>query len=132
MNLFVIIAALAGVATGFFIGMVLLRKSIEKKSAHILKDAINEAEMIRKDKILEAKEKYLQLKSEHEKQVNERNQMLSSAENRVKQKEMTLNQRLEEHQRKQKELQQMKDNLSVQIEALTKKDCSREYSENSF
>lgn len=126
MNLFVIIAALAGVATGFFIGMVLLRKSIEKKSAHILKDAINEAEMIRKDKILEAKEKYLQLKSEHEKQVNERNQMLSSAENRVKQKEMTLNQRLEEHQRKQKELQQMKDNLSVQIEALTKKETEVE------
>lgn len=126
MNLIVIIAALAGVATGLFIGMVLLRKSIEKKSAHILKDAVNEAEMIRKDKILEAKEKYLQLKSEHEKQVHERNQVISAAENRVKQKEMTLNQRLEEHQRKQKELQQMKDNLGVQIEALTKKEAEVE------
>ncbi len=123
MNLLVIIAALAGVAAGFFIGMVLLRKSIEKKSAHILKDAMNEAEMIKKDKILEAKEKYLQLKSEHEKQANERNQAISASENRIKQKEMNLNQRLEEHQRKQKEFQQLKENLSLQIEALSKKEA---------
>jgi ribonucrease Y len=54
---------------------------LKKKCPHY-KDAINEAEMIKKDKILEAKEKFLQLKSEHEKQVNERNQMLS-AENRL-------------------------------------------------
>jgi len=126
MNVFVIIAAIAGVAAGFFIGMVLLRKSLEKKSEHIIKDAKNEAEMIKKDKILEAKEKYLQLKSEHEKQANERNQVISASENRVKQKEMTVNQRLEELQRKQKEVQQMKDNLTVQIEALGKKEAEIE------
>jgi len=126
MNLFVIIAAMAGVAAGFFIGMVLLRKSIEKKSAHILKDARNEAEMIKRDKILEAKEKYLQLKSEHEKHVNEKNQTIATSENRIKQKELTLNQRLEEHQRKQKELQQMKDNLAIQLESLAKKEAEVE------
>jgi ribonucrease Y len=122
MNVMLIFGIIGGTALGLFIGMVLLRKSIEKKSAHILKDAQNEAEMIKKDKILEAREKYLQMKSDHEKQVNERNQMISAAENRAKQKEMTLNQKLEEHQRKQKELQQLKDNLTVQMEALTKKE----------
>jgi ribonucrease Y len=126
MEVFVIIAAVAGLALGFFTGMVILRKNIEKKSSHIVRDAINEAEMIKKDKILEAKEKYLQLKSEHERQVNERNKMISATENRLKQKELTVNQRLEELQRKQKEVQQMKDNLTVQIESLAKKEAEVE------
>jgi len=131
MNVFVIIAAIGGVAVGFFIGMVLLRKSIEKKSAQIVRDAINEAEMIKKDRILEAKEKFLQLKSEHERNVNERNKMISATENRLKQKEMTVNQRLEELQRKQKEIQQQKDNMTVQIEALAKKEAEVEKNHKS-
>lgn len=122
MTLYLIIAAIAGMGLGFFLGMVVLRKVIEKRSAHLIKDAINEAEMIKKDKILEAKEKYLQLKSEHERQVNERNNVIAATENRLKQKEMSINQKIEELQRKQKEVQQLKDSLTVQYEALTKKE----------
>ena len=126
METFVIIAAVAGIAVGFFTGMVILRKNLEKKSAHIVRDAISEAEMIKKDKVLEAKEKFLQLKSEHDRQVNERNKMIAATENRLKQKELTVNQRLEETQRKQKETQQMRDNLTVQIDSLAKKEVEVE------
>lgn len=70
--------------------MVILRKNLEKKSAHIVRDAISEAEMIKKDKVLEAKEKFLQLKSEHDRQVNERNKMIAATENRLKQKNLLL------------------------------------------
>lgn len=126
MNVLLIFAGIGGIAVGLFIGMILLRKAIEKKSSQILKDAVNEAEMIKKDKILEAREKFLQMKSEHEKQVNERNQAVAASENRAKQKELALNQKLEEQQRKQKETQQMKDNLTLQLEALSKKEAEIE------
>lgn len=122
MNLYLIIASIAGLGLGFFIGMVLLRKTIESRSAHIIKEAKSEAEMIKKDKILEAKEKYLQLKSEHETLTNERNKQIAVAENRTKQKEVLINQKLEELQRKQKEAQQQKDTYTSQLEIISKKE----------
>lgn len=130
MYLYVIIAAIAGLGLGFFVGMVLLRKSIETRSAHIIKDAMNEAEMIKKDKILQAKEKFLQLKSEHESLISEKNKQMAVAENRTKQKEMTVNQKLEDLQRKQKETQQLKDALTQQLEGLSKKEAELEKFKN--
>ena len=53
----------------------------------MVQEAEAEAEMIRKDKILQAKEKFLQLKAEHEKVINEKNSRLSAIENKLKQKE---------------------------------------------
>lgn len=123
MYLYVIIAAIAGLGLGFFIGMVLLRKSIESRSAHIIKDAMNEAEMMKKDKILQAKEKFLQLKSEHESLISEKNKQIAVAENRTKQKEMAVNQKQEDLQRKQKEAQQLKETLTLQLEGLSKKEA---------
>jgi ribonucrease Y len=123
MNVLIVISGLAGVGIGLFIGMVLLRKSLEKKSIHIIKEAKSEAEMIKKDKILEAKEKLLQLKSEHEKHVNEKNKHINASENRIKQKEQNINQKLEELQRKQKETQQLKDSLTLQKDSLNKKEA---------
>ena len=50
-----------------------LRNKLLAKSQQVLKDAEEKGEMIKKDKMLQAKEKFLQLKSEHDKQVNEKN-----------------------------------------------------------
>ncbi len=71
--LYLIIGLLAGVLTGIVIGRYLLRKlfndqeaSAQNKVKKILKDAENDAEILRKNKLLEAKEKFLQMKAEHE------------------------------------------------------------------
>jgi ribonuclease Y len=120
------ITAVVALLIGFLITSTLIKKSIERKSQHIIKDAQAEAEVIKKDKILQAKEKFLQLKAEHEKLINEKNNVVNGAENRIKQKETALSQRMEEVQRKQKELTTLKDNLSVQLELVTKKQSDLE------
>jgi len=106
---------------GYIVASTLLRKEIEKKSVQIIKDAEAEAEVIKKDKILQAKEKFLQLKVEHEKVINEKNQAVLVGENRIKQKEHTISQKMEEYQRKQKEVDTIKENLTAQLEIVNKK-----------
>ena len=71
--------------------------------------------------MLQAKEKFLQLKAEHEKTVNARNQELSNAENRLKQKENTLNQKLEDANRKINENNTLKEKLNRQLEITEQK-----------
>jgi ribonucrease Y len=117
----ILICSVAGLAVGGLITATILRKSIERKSANVLKDAQNEAEMIKKDKILQAKEKFLLLKAEHEKVIQEKNNNVLKAETRIKQKEQTLSQKIEELSRKEKELQAVRDNLNVQLDLMNKK-----------
>lgn len=112
----IIIVAFLGIAIGVLASATVMRKSITTKSRQILKEAIAEAEVLKKEKILQAREKYLQLKTDHEAQVAERNNQLNTAENRLKQKEATIAQRLEEFQRKQKEVSVIQENLSAQLE----------------
>ncbi len=120
-TLLLIIIGAAGLVAGFLITSTILKKAVEKKSEHILKEAITESEILRKDKILQAKEKFLQLKSEHEKIINEKNHNIQIAENRMKQKEASLSHRFEEHQRGQKELTAIRENLNTQLNILSKK-----------
>ena len=126
-DLFIIlISAVAGLAIGGFITATILRKSIEKKAANIIKDAQSEAEMIKKDKILQAKEKFLVLKAEHEKVIQEKNVNIQKGENRIKQKEQSLSQKIEELNRKEKDLQAVRDNLNNQLDLLNKKQAEVE------
>ena len=86
-----------------------------------MREAETEAEVIKKDKILQAKEKFLQLKSEHEKAINERNVKIVAAENRIKQKELTVNQKVEEYQRKKNEVDAIRTSLTSQMSLVEKK-----------
>ncbi len=116
-----LIIIIAGAAVGYVLASTVLKKNIEKKSEQILKDAEAEGEVIKKDKILQAKEKFLQLKAEHEKIVQEKNQSILTSENRIKQKEQTLSQKIEETQRKQKELDVLRENMTAQLELVNKR-----------
>lgn len=122
----IIIGVVVGLALGFLIASTLGRKAITRKSRHILREAEEKAEMLKKDKILQAKEKFLQLKAEHDKVVQEKNLELQRAENRYKQKETVLSQKMEEVQRKQKEIATIKANLSSQLEVINKKQSELE------
>ncbi len=102
--------------------MFLVQKHILKtKTEKILKEADAEAEVIKKNKLLEVKEKFLNKKAELEKEVALRNQKIQQAENRIKQREMVLNQRQEELQRRKQEAETLKDNLNSQLDIAAKK-----------
>lgn len=116
-----IIAVLIGAVIGVLITSTLLRKGIEKKSDHILKDAEEKGEMIKRDKVLQAKEKFLQMKTDYENTYQEKNKEILKNENRLKQKEASINQKLDELQRKQKEVSTIKDSLTGQVEIIAKK-----------
>src|ERR1700758_2522568 len=126
--LYLIIGILAGGPAGIIIGRFLLRKlfkdqelSAQNKVKKILKDAENDAEILRKNKLLEAKEKFLQMKAEHEQEINSKNNNINQRENSVKQKEQSLNSRLENMNRKESELDNVRKNLERQTEIVVKK-----------
>ena len=113
---------ISGAAIGFFIATIIVRKSIEKKSIHLLKDAEEKGEVTKKEKILQAKEKFFQLKTEHEKYVQGKNSAIGKAESRIKQKENTLNQKLEESNKKNREAKSIRENLNKQMQVVQEKD----------
>ena len=77
MNIILVIVLLVAVASVAVIATVLVINSIRRKEADkILKEAETEGENIKKEKIFQAKEKFLQLKSEHERYINEKNQQI--------------------------------------------------------
>lgn len=98
----------------------ILSKAMARKSA-ILKEAEAEGEMIKKERILQAKEKFIQLKSEHDRVVNERNQKIAQSEQRAKQLESTLHQQQEELNKKIKEQETLRGQLETQLQGIDRK-----------
>lgn len=95
--------------------------ALRKKYENTIKEAENEAEVIKKNKLLEVKEKFLNKKAELEKEVTARNQKIQQAENRIKQKEATLNQRQDELQKRKAETEALRSTLETQMKNLDKK-----------
>ncbi len=98
-----------------------IRKSTEHRRKQILKEAETDGEMIKKEKTLQAKERFIQLKSEHDRNVNERNSKLQQAEARIKQTENAILQQQQELERKTKEAATAREQMEAQAEALGKK-----------
>ncbi len=115
------IVAVFGLGGGYVFATTVLRKNIEQKSSQLIREAEAESEVMKKDKMLQAKERFLQLKSEHEKSIQARNNEVAQSENRAKQKESMLSQKLEETKRKQTELDSAKESLNQQLELANKK-----------
>jgi ribonuclease Y len=116
-----IIAGVGGIGAGYLVAKTLMKKNIENRSGKLLRDATKEAEALKKEKILQAKERFLELKSEHEKVINGRNQKVEAGEKRIKEKEAKASQRLEDTKRKEREMDVIKANLERQIEVVDKK-----------
>ena len=92
------------------------KENAEAEARRIVEEAKIQAESVKKDRMLEAKEKFMQLKAEHEKEVNQRNRQLEQNENKYKQKEQQLNQQLEKLKQKEHENDSIKENLTRQLE----------------
>ena len=112
-----IVCLLVGAAVAFVVCKTLLKA----RAQSIIEEAAKEAEVIKKNKLLEVKEKFLHLKADMEKQANARNAKLQSAEAKAKQRELQLNQQQQELQRKKTESDAVRANLDAQIEIVEKK-----------
>ena len=108
-------------AVGAGLSYVFFRYGLKTKYDNILKEAETEAEVIKKNKLLEVKEKFLNKKADLEKEVALRNQKIQQVENRLKQREMVLNQKQDEVQRKRNEAEAIKENLEAQIAIVEQK-----------
>ena len=127
MNYFlIIIAVIVAFVIGSTITYFFQQRAFKTRSKNIIKDAEIEAEVIKKEKILQAKEKFFHLKTEHEKIINDKNSKVLIAENRIKQKEASLSQKLEDYQRKKSELDAIRNNLNIQIDVVDKKEAELE------
>ena len=117
----IIITALAALIIGGVVQYLIFRYGLKKKYARILEEAEKEAERMKKNKLLEVKEKFLNKKAELEKEVSQRNHKLQQAENHIKQREMHVNQRNEELQRRKAEVDKFKANVDAQLVTIERK-----------
>src|SRR5690606_9914954 len=106
-----------GIVIGRFLLQSIFKKqeqAAQEKAERIIKQAEQQAEHHKKQRNLEAKEKFLQLKGEHEKEVSQRNSAVAQKENTIRQKEQTMNQKLESLNREKQDL----DNKSKKLDHL--------------
>lgn len=116
--LLIVVGIVVGLVGGYFVAQNVLKKATQKESDKILEEAKNKGESIKQQRILEAKEKFLQLKSEHDREASKRNQEIAQNENRLKQKEQSLDSKIGNNNRKEEELNRTKAELVEQIEAV--------------
>lgn len=102
-----IVVGLVALIIGGLGGYFIFRYVITGKYNNMVNAARKEAEVLKEKKMLEVKEKFLNKKSELEKEVQNRNQKIQQSENRLKQREISLNQRQEELGRKKQDVEQL-------------------------
>lgn len=124
-TIIVAVVAVAAILIGIFLGKFIFAKNTQKQvddaneqAKKLVEEAKAHAETIKEKKVLEAKEHFLQLKSEHEKEANQRNQKLAEAEARTKQLQQSVNDKNASLQKQINEYQAQKENLDKQLEVV--------------
>ena len=127
-TLLIVIAGIVGIAGGFLIAKLLERSNIfnllknaKQEAASILKDANIDAENIKKDKILQAKEKFIELKSEHEQVILGRDKKIAEVEKRVRDKESQISSELSRAKKVNDDFETKTTELSSRISTLDRK-----------
>lgn len=116
-----IIALVVALVVGIVGTFLVCNKMAGSRANTIVEEAKLEAEVIKKNKLLEAKETEMKIKSEAEKRANERMSKVQSAEAKLHQRESQLNQQQSELQRKKNETNQLKTNLENKLAQVEQK-----------
>ena len=112
---------IAAIVLGGVGGFLVFRYVLKREYNDSVAAANKEAEVIKEKKLLEVKEKFLNKKSELEKEVQQRNQHIQQSENKLKQREISLNQRQEELGRRKNELDNQQQRIDNEKKALALK-----------
>ncbi len=118
--LYYIIIALLGVAAGAGVTLLVQQQSGKSRARILVEEAEREAEVLKKNKLLEAREQEMKIKNEAEKTASQRLSKVQSAEARIKQRELQLNQQQSENQRTKNDLESQKnalENRKMQLDA---------------
>ncbi len=121
-TLIAIIVGIIGIVLGFLIAKYIAKKKassiVDDAKAYaktIVKEGRAEAENIKNQKILQAKEKFIELKAEHEKHIENRNRKIGKIEHRVKQKESRLNKEISKTGKLNKSLAKKEKDLNERL-----------------
>lgn len=117
-----------GIAVGFIIAKVLEKGSAsgviataKNEAKTIVKEAQKEGESIKKDKILQAKEKFIELKAEHKKELFAKDKKMAEAEKRTRDKESQVSNELSKAKKANKELEAKQKDVDYKLDYLEKK-----------
>jgi ribonuclease Y len=117
--IYILVAAVSGIVIGKLIFAKNNNKIVEDAKAEadkLIADGKSQSETLKKEKLLEAKEQIVQMRADLDKDVLQRTQKLSESENRIKQKEQSLNQKDANVEKQVKENEAIKENLNRQTE----------------
>ncbi|MCM1521912.1 MAG: ribonuclease Y [Muribaculaceae bacterium] len=117
----IIATALVGIAIGAAVLLMWQKSTARSAAKTIVDDARREAEIIKKDRLLEAEKEELRIKSEAEKAANQRLQKVQSEEQKIKQRQNQLNQQQNENNRNRNENEQQRRELEAQGAVLEQK-----------
>jgi ribonucrease Y len=128
----IVLIALVGlvlaIVIGVILGNIISRRKLEKneqdakgKANLIIKEAEIQAETLKKDKVLEAKEKLLKMKQEFEEEANRKKNQIIANEQKIKTRESQLSKELETLKRKESEVEEERHNLLQQHELVKKR-----------
>lgn len=117
-----VVCAIVGIILGKFIFAKNTEKQIqaaELEGQKILAEKKLEADAYKKEREIEAKERFIQLKSDHEKEIIQSNRKIADAESRIRQKEQSINSKEGNLEKQLKEYETLKDSLNRQLEVVS-------------
>ncbi len=132
MTLTAIIISIVCLVAGLVIGFLLSKSSLNSKAKFIVKDAKKtaeniienanvKAEAIKKEKEAQAKVKFLELKSQHDENIQSREKKMQEAEKRIRDKEQKLNDELSKTGKLEKDLQRQVADYEKKTEIMQRK-----------
>ncbi|WP_312820516.1 ribonuclease Y [Kaistella carnis] len=127
-----IIIGIVCLAAGAALGMIFSKSSLNAKAKFIIDDAKKnaenliekstvQAETIKKEKHLQAKEKFMELKSQHDADIHSREKKMQDSEKRIRDKEQKLNDELSKTGKLEKDLDRQIADYSKKNEILERK-----------
>ncbi len=126
MDLMILVGIVAGLVIGFAGAWFVFNNVLKTRKESLVSEAMKEGETIKEKKVLQAKERFLELKSQHEKEVNERNNKIKQSEDKIRNREKELSQQSEQIKKKDKEIESQRDQLNKQLELNQKKQAELE------
>ena len=107
-------------------------KKSEQQAKRIIKKAHQESDQIKKEKMLQAKERFIELKAEHEKAIFSREQKVEETEKRAREKENNLNKELSKTKSVNERLEQKAANFDQRIQNIDRKKAELDKAEKHY
>ncbi|MDE6555481.1 MAG: Rnase Y domain-containing protein, partial [Duncaniella sp.] len=108
-------ALVLGACAAVGILLAVQKSTARSQAATIIDEANKEADVIMKNKILEAREQELRIISKAEKDATQRMQRVQNEETKIKQRQTQLNQQQSENARARNEIEQQRRNLEADV-----------------